>query len=219
MKVGTDAVLLGSWTDTSESHFILDIGTGTGILALMLAQRSKAAIDAIDIEESACIQARENIKASPWENRIKIHHVPLQEFAKSTDRKYDLIVSNPPYFIDSSKASGIERSISRHTDLLPFDELIDSALSLMSSNAKFCLILPLKEGKLFRGMAEAKNLFLTRILRVRGSVDQDTVKRLLMQFELVKKPLKEESIAIERKKRHHYTEEYKELTKEYYLGF
>lgn len=218
MKVGTDAVLLGSWTDTDEAETILDIGTGTGIIALMLAQRSNALIDAIDVEESACSQAVENVEASPWSKRIKIQHIALQAFAIAHKNKYDLIVSNPPYFIDSSKAEGIERSISRHTDLLPFDELASGVVKLLKPAGKFCVILPVKEGNIFRAIMEKQGLHLTRLLRIKGSEDKPTIKRLLMQFEFVKKPLSESTISIEKKKRHHYTEHYKILTQDYYLS-
>ena len=107
MKVGTDAVLLGSWVNASNAKTILDIGTGTGIISLMLAQKSGARIDAIDIDTNAFIQASENVNDCAWKDRIDVHHISLQQFTKESDHKYDLIVSNPPYFVDSSKAMDI----------------------------------------------------------------------------------------------------------------
>lgn len=218
MKVGTDAVLLGAWVNPKEELNILDIGTGTGIIALMLAQKAKIAIDAIDIEEEACIQAKENFQSSKWRDRIKIHHTALQDFVKTAQQKYDLIVSNPPYFIDSSKSPEESRTFARHADLLPFDQLLNGVLSLISEKGRFCVIFPFKEGELFRDMAEKNHLYLTKLTRVKTRADKSE-KRLIMQFERERKTFSENSIVIEQDERHSYTDEYKELTKDYYLNF
>ncbi len=217
MKVGTDAVLLGSWVNTSNAKTILDIGTGTGIIALMLAQKSDATIDAIDIDKNAFVQASENIAGCKWKERIQIHHISLQQY--STDSpKYDLIVSNPPYFVDSSKASEESRTNARHTDQLPFSDLLNGVLNLLNPTGSFYVILPTKESLVFRDMAEEQNLFLTKLTRVITLADRPE-KRLLMQFEFTKKALEENFITIEKDERHSYTDEYKELTKDYYLAF
>lgn len=218
MKVSTDAVLLGAWVDADNLKNILDIGTGTGIIALMLAQRSAALIDAIDIDENACIQAKENSEASKWKKQISIHHDSFQNFITITQDQYSLIISNPPYFVDSSKSPEEARSKARHTDTLSFNELIEGAKKLLLPEGKFCLILPLKEGEAFIGTAEKKGFFLTKLTRVK-TTNEKTEKRLLMQFEFIKKPLSENSIVIEKDERHSYTDEYKALTKDYYLGF
>ena len=218
MKVGTDAVLLGCWVNAEKAQHILDIGTGTGIIALMLAQKSSASIDAIDIDANACLQASENKNACKWKDRIEIRHSALQNFSKDSTKKYDVIVSNPPYFIDSSKALGIERTTARHTDQLPFEELIDGVVNLLSKNGKFCLILPFKESETFIEIANEKKLFLTKLMRVK-TTETKVPKRMLMQFELSRKTFSENYIIIEKKERHSFTEEYIEFTKEYYLGF
>jgi tRNA1Val (adenine37-N6)-methyltransferase len=218
MKVGTDAVLLGSWVNSTDSKKILDIGTGTGIIALMLAQKSSATIDAIDIDASACMQALQNANNCKWNDRIHIHHISLQQFAGSTHHKYDLIVSNPPYFVDSSKALEESRTNARHTDQLPFDDLLNGVLRLLSTDGKFYVILPTKESLVFRDMAEKQHLFLTKLTRVITRTDKPE-KRLLMKFEFTQNELKEDSIIIEKESRHCYTDEYTELTKDYYLGF
>ena len=218
MKVGTDAVLLGSWVNTANANSILDIGTGTGIIALMLAQRSNAVIDAIDIDHNAYIQAVENAEACRWKNHIRVHHISLQEFSLNQDQKYDLIVSNPPYFVDSSKASGESRSNARHTDQLPYDDLLKGVLKLLQPGGKFYVILPTKESELFRDMAEQHKLFLTKLTRVVTRTDKPE-KRWLMRFEFTRKSFSEDSIIIEADERHSYTDAYKELTKDYYLGF
>jgi len=218
MKVGTDAVLLGSWVNASNAKTILDIGTGTGIIALMLAQKSGGHIDAIDIDTNAFIQATENVNDCNWKDRIHIHHISLQQFTKENDHKYDLIVSNPPYFVDSSKASEESRTNARHTDQLPFDELLNGVLKLLNPAGKFYVILPTKESEVFRDMAEEHKLFLTKITRVITRADKPE-KRLLMRFEFIRRTFSEDSITIEEDERHSYTEQYKELTKDYYLGF
>ena len=218
MKVGTDAVLLGSWVNASNAKTILDIGTGTGIIALMLAQKSSARIDSIDIDLNAFIQATENINDCKWKDRIEIHHISIQQFAKESDHKYDLIVSNPPYFIDSSKASEESRTNARHTDQLPFKDLLDGVLKLLNPNGKFYVILPTKESELFREDAEKHKLFLTKVTRVITRTDKPE-KRLLMRFEFIQRAFSEDSITIEKDERHSYTDEYKELTKDYYLAF
>lgn len=218
MKVGTDAVLLGSWVTTPGVKKILDIGTGTGIIALMLAQKSSATIDAIDIDENAYLQALQNVNNCKWNERIHVHHTSLQQFAFSTHHKYDLIVSNPPYFVDSSKASEESRTNARHTDQLPFDDLLNGVLNLLSPTGKFYVILPTKESQVFREMAEKQHLFLTKLTRVITRTDKPE-KRLLMKFKFTQKVVEEDSIIIENEGRHCYTNEYTELTKDYYLGF
>lgn len=218
MKVGTDAVLIGSWVNALNSKTILDIGTGTGIIALMLAQKSGARIDAIDIDNNAFEQAQENINSCNWKDRITAHHISLQQFVTECTQKYDLIVSNPPYFVDSSKAIEESRSNARHTDQLGYNELLDGVLNLLNPNGKFYIILPTKEGESFRELAEENKFYLTKLTRVITRADKPE-KRLLMRFEFIRRTFSESSIVIEKDERHSYTDEYKELTKDYYLAF
>lgn len=218
MKVGTDAVLLGSWVNCPNAKTILDIGTGTGIIALMLAQKIGGKIDAIDIDENAYLQASENVGDSKWKDRIQVFHTSLQDFANVTNHKYDLIVSNPPYFVDSSKANEISRTSARHTDHLPYKELLEGVLKLLGASGKFYVILPTKESEQFCAMAAEQKLFLTKLTRVVTRTDKPE-KRLLMRFEFTAKTFSEDSLIIEEDERHSYTAAYKELTKEYYLNF
>ncbi len=218
MKVGTDAVLLGAWVNASNARTILDIGTGTGIISLMLAQKSDALIDSIDLDKNAYMQAQENVGTCKWKDRIQVHHISLQQYAINSKHKYDLIVSNPPYFVDSSKALEESRTNARHTDQLPFSDLLDGVLKLLSPAGKFYVILPTKESQLFREMAEEQNLHLTKLTRVITRTDKPE-KRLLMKFEFSQKAVEEDTITIEQDERHCYTEQYKELTKDYYLAF
>lgn len=221
MKVGTDAVLLGAWVKTYGVRRALDIGTGTGVIALMLAQKSGAQIDAIDIDLDAATEARENANSSPWRDRIHVQNISLQDFVKITDEQYDLIVSNPPYFVDSLPASEANRTFARHTVLLSFDDLIAGAKKLLNKEGKLYVVLPVKEGAQFIQLAAASGLHLRRITRVKSTPDK-IEKRWLMQFGFQGKPQISDSTLVMEKDpqvRHSYTDEYKELTKEYYLQF
>jgi tRNA1Val (adenine37-N6)-methyltransferase len=218
MKVGTDAVLLGAWTNASDAKHILDIGTGTGIISLMLAQQCNASIDVIDIDESAFRQAQENIENSPWKNRINATHSSLQDYCIHKTKEYDIIVSNPPYFIDSSKAAEESRTNARHTDKLSFQDLLNGVACLLSKSGKFYTILPVNEGEILIKMASLQGLHLSKMTEVIPRENKPT-KRLLMQFEFIQKPIEKTSIIIEENERHQYTEAYKNLTKDYYLAF
>jgi tRNA1Val (adenine37-N6)-methyltransferase len=221
MKVGTDAVLLGAWVKTYGVRRILDIGTGTGVIALMLAQKCGAQIDAIDIDEVAVQEARGNAATSPWPERIRVLHQSLQDFAGGTDEKYDLIVSNPPYFSESVTAAEKARAAARHQLLLPFHDLIEGVSKLLTRDGKFCVILPSREGVKFLALAASHGLHLTRFTRVKTTPEK-TEKRWLMQFAWQPKPhFSESTLVIEKDSlnEQNYTDEYKELTKEYYLYF
>ncbi len=225
MKVGTDAVLLGAWAKTYGVRRVLDIGTGTGVIALMLAQRCGGQIDAIDIDEQTAEEAKENVRNSPWHNRVHVQNVSLQDFVRmhpgNLEDKYELIVSNPPYFNDALPSVEESRLRARHTVMLPFADLIHAATQLLSKDGKFYVILPAKEGEQFREMAEVKGLHLRRLTRVKTTPEK-AEKRLLMQFGFTAKPQVSESVLVIEKDNlnaQHYTEEYVELTKEYYLYF
>lgn len=219
MKVGTDAVLLGAWVMPNDSKLILDIGTGTGLIALMLAQKTEALIDAIDIDENAVLQAKHNVLESKFSSQISVTHISLQNYSQLNPKKYNLIVTNPPYFEQSLKPTDEQRSHARHADVLPFEELLDGVLNLLDEKGKFCLILPVLEAEKFRALAEKRGFYLSKLLRVKSRIDKDVDKRHLMQFEIKPTEFSEETIAIELTVRHEYTDEYKELTKDYYINF
>ncbi len=218
MKVGTDAVLLGAWVEPNGAEKILDIGTGTGVVALMLAQKTSAHIDAIDIDENAFIQANQNVSESKFSDQITIIHSSLQDFSSQTHNTYHLIVSNPPYFEQSLKSIDEKRSFARHADVLPFEDLINGVIKLLDKHGKFYLILPTFEAEKFKLLAKKKGLILSKLLRVKSKINKDIDKRHLMQFEFNPTDFSEETIAIELEERHHYTNEYKQLTKDYYLN-
>lgn len=219
MKVGTDAVLLGAWVVPNGSTKILDIGTGTGIIAMMLAQKSTATITAIDIDKESTEQAKLNVLESVFSSSITVQHISFQELARSSPDKFDLIVSNPPFFIDSLKSNGDSRNIARHNDLLSFEDLLGGVKKLLTDKGKFCVILPKNESVIFRDLAKSKGLYLSKLLRIRTRSEKDSEKRHLMQFEFKETEFSESTLVIEADSHRNYTEEYKTLTKEYYLKF
>jgi tRNA1Val (adenine37-N6)-methyltransferase len=218
MKVGTDGVLLGAWADCENAKTILDIGTGTGLIALMLAQRSLAHIDAIEIDQSASEQASENVTKSPWESRISVLNISLQQFTEQIDKKYDLIVSNPPFFQNSLYAPDQNRTNARHNASLEYEDILDASLKLLSNNGMLSLILPYLEGTMFIVKAAGKGLYCVRQTNVLPNPGK-TPKRLLLEFTKIKKPLVEQEIIIELNKRHEYSDAYKNLTRDFYLKF
>ncbi|MCB0465742.1 MAG: methyltransferase [Aequorivita sp.] len=217
MKIGTDGVLLGAWVSIKNNPFsILDIGTGTGIIALQLAQRSKAEmVDAIEIDGNAYEQCVDNFENSPWGARLFCYHASLEEFVEEIDEKYELIISNPPFYSEDYKTSNESRDVARFNDALAFDELIESASQLLSDEGIFAVIIPRKEEENFIKMASEVNLFPKRICRVRGTISSDE-KRSMLEFSFEKISMEIENLIIETS-RHHYTEDYKNLVQDFYL--
>jgi tRNA1Val (adenine37-N6)-methyltransferase len=219
MKVSTDAVLLGSWVTATEASDILDIGTGTGVIALMLAQKSKGRVTAIDIDRESAEQARANVAESVFSGRVEVIHDSLQNVAAKGKPTFNLIVTNPPYFVDSWKSNDDTRKIARHTDTLSYDELLYGVKKLLHPKGKFCLILPTNEARKFREMSESSGLFLSKLLRVRTRLEKETEKRHLMQFEFKQSEFSESTLVIEEDNNRSYTQEYRALTRDYYLHF
>ncbi len=215
MKVGADGVTLGAWADVSDVKSVLDIGCGSGLIALMIAQRSEAGITAIDIDGQSIEQTKENTGNSPWSERIKTVHASLQQFAANSDVLFDLIVCNPPYFNNSLKSPSESRTMARHTDTLSYTDLITNAGKILAENGRFCLILPVNEGNIFCRMAENGKLYCRKRVEVFPNYEKP-VRRLLLEFVKQKTECKFEKIVIE-KERNNYTPEYTELVKTFYL--
>jgi len=218
MKVGTDGVLLGAWADVSDAKSILDIGTGTGLIAIMLAQRTNdnSKLDAVEIDSSSYQQAVNNFEASPWSNRIQAFHASFQDFVSQQSVKYNLIVSNPPYFINSLKAKGESRTQARHTDGLPFEDLIEGAKSLLKPNGKFSVILPVFEGDYFIRLTRLEGFSLSKRVEVLPNPGKPA-KRLLIELTLKNVKTIENQLCVENGQRHDYSPEYIELCKDFYL--
>ncbi len=220
MKVGTDGVLLGAWTNTDNASRILDIGTGTGLIALMLAQRSDAIITAVDAEENACNQTKINFNASPWKERLSIVHAKIQEY--QTDEKFDLIVSNPPYFTGYFSSDNLSRNIARSADvLLPYEDLIAAAKRLLREDGRLSLILPFDQQEKMGSIAVENGFIQSRRTIVKTKIGKDP-KRVLLEWVNSNKEIEfisNELIIQADDNGRVYTPEYINLTKDFYLAF
>ncbi|MCP9198725.1 methyltransferase [Gramella sp. GC03-9] len=219
MKIGTDGVLLGAWTSLEHNpESILDIGTGTGLIALMLAQRSEAfQIDAIEIEDNAYEQAVENFENSDWGDRLFCYHAGFDEFVDEMqdEDKYDLLISNPPFYSEDYKSGNEHRDQARFADALPLEELIEGASLLLSENGHFDIIIPYSEENKAVEIAQNHRLFPNRITRVRGTINSP-LKRSLISFSFERKEPMIDELVLEIS-RHEYTPEFRKLIKDFYL--
>ncbi|HEY9168354.1 MAG TPA: methyltransferase [Lutibacter sp.] len=217
MKVGTDGVLLGAWVDLNfYPNSILDIGAGTGLIALMMAQRSDAEIiDAIELNEAAYEQTVENFENSAWADRLFCYHASLQEFVAEIEDKYDFIISNPPFYTSTYKELSEARAMARHSESLSYTDLLESTSKLLSEKGNCAFIIPFEEEENFLKIASANKLYPNRITRVKGAINT-SVKRSLLQFSFVKTETASEELILEIS-RHNYSEEYKNLVRDFYL--
>ena len=217
MKIGTDGVLLGSWASLKNNpNSILDIGTGTGIIALQLAQRSNTEIiDALEIDDNAYEQAVENFENSDWGDRLFCYHASLQQFVDEIDDNYDLIISNPPFYNDNFKTKNEARNTARFTSSLSFKELLISVSELLDKDGFFSTIIPFKEEQHFIELASEVHLFPSRICRVKGTPKSD-IKRSLLELSLNQSKIEITELTIEIE-RHQYTKEYLTLVQDFYL--
>lgn len=214
MKVGTDGVLLGAWADVAQAKRILDVGTGTGVIALIMAQRSlpTAHIDAIDIAAEAFEQATDNVLQSPWPTKVSVHKIPLQDFE---GLPYDLIVSNPPFFNKSYKPPEVSRTQARHTDTLSHEALLHNARRLLTPNGKLNLILPETEGNQLLSHAREMGWYCSRLCTFRSRKEKP-VERLLLELQLTASITIEEQLTLYERDEI-WSPEYQSLTRELYL--
>lgn len=218
MKVGTDGVLLGAWVDLEKTNSVLDIGTGSGVIALMIAQRCNAIIEAVEIDKTSAEQAKSNFEASPWSNRLIVKHISLQNYSDNNSTKFDLLVSNPPYFTNSLKSQTDERNLVRHTDELSNTDLLQGVVKLLSKTGRFCAVFPYVEGNIFIAQAANYGLYCNKKLQVQSKPNKPTL-RILTEFSFEKKRLIEENLIIHTTQGEEYTENYKTLTADFYLAF
>lgn len=196
MRVGTDAMLLGAAVDITGVREALEVGTGCGVIALILAQRCGCRIDALEIDPDSAAQAAENVAGSPWPDRIHVQHVSLQEFMKLSDKKYDLVISNPPFFTRSCKSECSRRNLSRHDDELSFDELLNASSLLLEPHGALWVILPVREGREFRSKAPAHGFSLHHRLLIIPKEGKDPNREILGFSRSPGMPLTEKSLLL-----------------------
>jgi len=217
MKVGTDGVLLGAWADVSGVSNILDIGTGTGLIALMLAQRqAESTIHAVEIDSPSFEEAHKNFKASPWSGRLVPHNASIQEFGHASAIKFDLVVSNPPFFSGGTFSWKEEKNNARHTVKLPHGDLLSSVRNLLSEDGRFSVVLPLIEGLRFIELARTYHLYCTRLTEVLPRKDLKT-ERLLLEFRRKESECLKNQLVIQTGGANEWTTEFRELAKDFYL--
>lgn len=217
MKVGTDGVLLGAWANADNSSTLLDIGTGSGLIALMLAQRyPQMHIQCIDIDKAATIQAADNFSKSDWSTRLQAIHISLEQFASACTMPFDVIVSNPPYFQQSLHSPDEQRTTARHTTQLTYDSLLHHSRQLLSEDGSLHLILPVAEAESLLENLPKHKLFCHRKTYVHPTPEAPP-KRLLITLKKKSGDIQQNSLVIESGIRHHYTQEYIQLTRDFYL--
>lgn len=218
MKVGTDGVLLGAWCEAPEhAKRALDAGTGTGLIALMLAQRyPQLIIKGLEIDPDAALQASENFNNSPWSDRLKCYPVNFNEYQPAPDEYFDLLVCNPPFFSGSLRSGNKQRDMARHDDRLEIKDLITRSTGLISERGRISLIIPASRMEEVSSHAVENKLFPVRkatVLPVPGKKPA----RILIEYSKQKLELNEEFFSIEEKRRHQYSTRYRELTADFYL--
>jgi len=216
-KVGTDGVLLGASADIDGVTTILDVGTGTGLIAIMLAQRCNATITAIEPDDDSFIQCSENVDICNWHNRIKVEHTKIQDFNPVSD-DFDLIVINPPYFNNSVKNPDPLKSAARHNDNMTSDDILRSTSRLLKRDGRLQVIMPFVEGSIFIAEANKFGFYCNRILKIKPTPSSE-IRRLILTFNRFQEKPVESFLTIEHGKRHEFTEEYINLTKDFYLKF
>ncbi|MGB3404180.1 MAG: methyltransferase [Microcoleaceae cyanobacterium] len=217
MKVTTDGVLLGAWTNPNGVGRILDIGTGTGLIALMLAQRCTAQIDGVEIDGSACLQAQENVARSSWQHQVKVYHSSLQDYTLNCPHLYDLIVCNPPFFTNVSKAATPARTLARHNDKLTLTELFFAVNRLLTKEGRMTMIYPYIAANQLKENIKPFGLFLNKIVALK-TTPQAQPKRILIELSRQPVCLSEQSLVVQTNQ-HHYTPEFIELVRDFYLKY
>ncbi|MBE0673281.1 MAG: methyltransferase, partial [Bacteroidales bacterium] len=210
-RVTTDSVLLGAWAQIEGAGTILDIGTGTGLLALMAAQRTDANIVAIEPDHNSYVQAGLNFDASPWKERITLLNTPVQDFNPEGGSGFDAIISNPPYFIDSLLNPDADKARTRHTITLSQADLLGAVVRLLNPGGTLHMVLPVTEAERFLSLAVTYDLFCSRRMLVRPTPARPP-SRVLMMFGREAVPCTDDEIIIEKGERHIYSDEYVSLT-------
>lgn len=216
MKVGTDAILLGRWTEVKPTDVVLDIGTGCGLLPLMLSQKGVAQVDAVDIDKASVEEASVNFESSQWREHLKAYCADIVDF--QPNKKYDLIVSNPPFFSRFSKCDSERKSRARHTDMtLSREALCQAVCRLMNPNGRFVVVLPYSESLDFLEVAENNGLFLHKRMTI-IPIEGKAPNRVNLELVFRKTEAIQEKIFTIRDENNHFTQQYNAFLKDFYLG-
>ncbi|HEY8402795.1 MAG TPA: methyltransferase [Cytophagaceae bacterium] len=215
MKVCTDSCILGAYVNPDGVSQILDIGTGTGLLALMLAQKTNARIDAVEIDTDAAGQAAMNAKNSPWNDRISIYNESIQNFARRMNKQYDFIISNPPFYSNYLQSSKDSINVAYHSKFLSFDELLDSVAKLLKPTGVFTCLLPAQASEEFIDKARKRNLYLNEKLEVRDNLSSPVFRVILTFTHQPSDNISIKELVI--KNGNSYSESFSNLLKPYYL--
>jgi len=217
MKVGTDGVLLGCYAEIGDTKRILDIGCGSGVISLIAAQKSQADIIAIDIHKASAKEAQENFNRSPWRNQLQSKPISVQDFSLSNPKAFDVILSNPPFFENSMKSISDQRNLARHTDTLNSEDLLNAGIQLLNTQGIISIIMPIVEGEELIRTALTKGYFLKRKLLIFPKASK-AANRLIIDLCRYPSESKEDQLII-RKENNEYTQEYRNMTKDFYLAF
>ncbi len=219
MKVGTDGVLLGAWASVpGPGSRVLDVGTGTGLIALMIAQRTRDVwVDALEIDPASAEQAKENFQNSPWKDRLNCMDASFQDYSSQCNYKYDQIICNPPFFSGSSKTQSKEKNLARHDDSLSLRDIFRGCVTLAKESTLISLILPVHREAQALELISEHQMHCKRLTRVMPAPDKPT-KRVLLEISFIPGICNEENLTIETETRHQYTDKYKSFVDEFYLG-
>ena len=216
MKVGTDAVLLGRWVEVRPTDVVLDIGTGCGILPLMLAQKGVSQVDAVDLDAVSIEEATVNFMASQWRDQLQAYCSDIADF--QSDKKYSLIISNPPFFIRSFKCDADRKNRARHTDVtLSFDALCKAVCRLMDTKGRFAVVLPVNESMDFRKVADSYGLYLSKRMTI-IPIEGKEPNRVNLELQFAQSVVVQEETFVIRGTDNRFTQQYNEFLKDYYLG-
>ena len=217
-RVGTDAIVLGAWADCADAERILDVGCGSGVIALMLAQRNaKAQVVGVEIDSAAAQQASENVMYSPWSDRMSIENCDIQSYARNCKELFDLIVCNPPFFSGGNLTTGPSRVALRSTQKLPHGDLLSAFRTLLTETGRAVVILPFIEGLRFRELARSYGLYEVRVLQIRP-MDEKPIDRLVIQLERKRMDAIRNDLILQHENGE-YTRGFKRLTKPFYPEF
>lgn len=219
MKVCTDSCVFGAYLEVRQAKRVLDIGTGTGLLALMVAQRSEAEVEAVEINPEAQVQALQNFVESPWADRLKLHPMPLQEFADTCTQQYDVILSNPPFFLASLKSDNAAKNTAKHTGDLLFEDILTFAQKHLTQDGKLYLLLPPAEANHFAELAQTHALYLTETMEIFTRIGGKCIRHVQTYTCNPKANTLTKTLYIRKEDGTTYTPDFSELLRDYYLIF